>query len=346
MFNLILMKNIINIIKKNIIKPSTPLKIIKSYHQPINNQYLINQSNFLKKELEIRLSHRIRDLINLPYGLPLTDEISTLTESYIVSLEKVNKNKIINNSIDVNNFTDVLLSIRNRHTNAEFQVSNSIQKIKYFDLINNKTLNKHLDKYFLERIGVRTLIGQQISSVKENKNIVQKCYIKNIILDSVADINFSSDRIYHDAPNINVNIDPKIHILYIPSHIYYIVNEITKNSVISHFSNNMEEKPINIDVSEGQDDIIIKISDSGLGFPRKKINKIMSYYYSSNPIEITPELELTNTPILGGLGVGLPLAKVYSQYLGGNIFINPIENHGTEVLIYLDKTENAIENLI
>ena len=48
---------------------------------------------------------------------------------------------------------------------------------------------------------------------------------------------------------------------YIQSHIYYIVNEITKNSVIAHFSNNMKEKPINIDVYEGEYDIIIKISD-------------------------------------------------------------------------------------
>ena len=69
------------------------------------------------------------------------------------------------------------------------------------------------------------------------------------------------------------------------------------------------------------------------------------YDYSSNPIEITPELETTNTPILGGLGVGLPLAKVYSRYLGGDIRINPIESSGTEILIYIDKTGNAVENI-
>ena len=71
----------------------------------------------------------------------------------------------------------------------------------------------------------------------------------------------------------------------------------------------------------------------------------MSYYYSSNPIEIIPEFEIANIPILGGFGVGLPISKVYINYLGGDIIINPIENLGTEVLIYLDKTENSIENI-
>lgn len=339
------MKNIINIIKNNIKKPSTPLKIIKSYHQPINNKHLITQSNFLKKELEIRLSHRIRDLINLPYGLPHTIEISQLTDSYITSLSEVNKFSLVNNSNNVEDFTKLLLTMRDRHANAEMLVSSGIQKIKYFSLIDNKTLNNHLDKFFIERIGVRTLIGQQITSVKYGQNIVKNCYIKNIVQDSIEDINMSCDRIYNDTPNINVNIEEDINILYIPHHIYYIVNEITKNSVIAHFNNQREDIPINISVIEGEHDIIIKITDSGLGFPRTKINKLMSYYYSSNPIEITPELETTNTPILGGLGVGLPLAKVYSKYLGGDIRINPIESSGTEVLIYIDKTGNAVENI-
>jgi pyruvate dehydrogenase kinase 2/3/4 len=339
------MKSIINIIKHNIKKPSNSLKIIKSYHQPITNKYLVTQSNFLKNELEIRLSHRIKDLINLPYGLPLTSEISSLTDSYITSLGEIYKHPNIDTSNDINKFTNLLLTIRDRHANAEFQVSNGIQKIKYFDLIDNKTLNKHLDNFFIERIGVRTLISQQITSVNYKQNIVKKCNLKNIIQDSVDDINMSCDRIYNDTANINITINPELNMLYIPSHIYYIVNEITKNSVIAHFDNSLEENPINISAYEGNDDIIIKISDSGLGFPRKKINKLMSYYYSSNPIEITAELEAANMPILGGLGVGLPLAKVYSKYLGGDIRINPIEGFGTEVLIYLDKTENAIENI-
>ena len=339
------MKSIINIIKKNIQKSSNPIKIIKSYYQPITDQYLLSQSIFLKKELEIRLSHRVNDLINLPYGLPHTNEISNLTDAYVSSLTNITDLSPITNNTDVKNFTKILEQIRDRHSNAEFQVSKGIQKIKYFDLINNKILNKNLDKFFIERIGVRTLIGQQLLSSTHKEHLVKKCNIKTIITDVVNDINISCDRIYHDYANINISVDSDINILYIPSHIYYIVSEITKNSVIAHFNNNCKDLPINIYCYEGDNDIIIKITDSGLGFPRNKIDKLMSYYYSSNPIEITPELEVTNQPILGGFGVGLPLAKVYSKYLGGDIRVNPIENLGTEILIYLDKTTESIENI-
>lgn len=338
------MELLINIIQKNIKKSTNPIKIIKNYYQPINNEYLIYQSNFIKKELEIRLSHRINDLINLPYGLPLTSEISKLTDSYFLSLEEVNKYHKINDNDDIHNFTNLLLSIRNRHSNAEYLISHAIKKIKYIDLIDNKKLNKHLDKFFLERIGVRTLIGQQVTSVNYNHSIIEKCNIKNIVNDSVSCIKGSTEYIYNSIPNISINIDPKIKILHIPSHIYYIVNEITKNAVVSHFENKIENKPIDISAYETNKDLIIKVSDCGLGFPRKNINKLMSYYYSSNPRDI-PYIPEKGVHILSGYGVGLPLSKVYSRYLEGDIIINPVEGYGTDVYIYLDKTENAIENI-
>ena len=44
-----------------------------------------------------------------------------------------------------------------------------------------------------------------------------------------------------------------------------------------------------------------------------------------------------NDSILSGYGFGLPMAKNYCNYLGGNIIINPINGYGTEVLIYFEQ---------
>ena len=82
---------------------------------------------------------------------------------------------------------------------------------------------------------------------------------------------------------INVSGNNNIKILYISSHLYYIFNEILKNSIVSMSNNNINDE-IKITLTETKDFINIKISDKGLGFNIKNINKIMSYSYSTTKI--------------------------------------------------------------
>jgi pyruvate dehydrogenase kinase 2/3/4 len=95
------------------------------------------------------------------------------------------------------------------------------------------------------------------------------------------------------------------------------LNEILKNSCVAIEEDSINNGKIIIDYSEGEKDIIIKISDNERSFPVEDINKMMTYPYSSSPLEIIEEYETTNKPIISGFGFGLPTARLYAKYFGG-----------------------------
>ena len=132
---------------------------------------------------------------------------------------------------------------------------------------------------------------------------------------------------------------------YIPGHLHYIITEILKNAVVSHHANKVLDKPINVIMAEGKKDVIIKISDFGSGFPISQIEKMFTYAYSTQKLDILPEYEVSNTPIMAGFGFGLPTARLYAQYFGGELYINPLENYGTDVFIYINKLGDTSERL-
>ena len=57
------------------------------------------------------------------------------------------------------------------------------------------------------------------------------------------------------------------------------------------------------------------------------------------------EYELSNIPIMSGFGFGLPMARLHCRYFGGDLIINPMENVGSDVFIYINKLGNEEEKL-
>ena len=88
---------------------------------------------------------------------------------------------------------------------------------------------------------------------------------------------------------------------------------------------------------------MVKISDKGGGFPIKNLKNVLTYSYSTTPINDIQKNSFSNKPIIAGFGFGLPMAKLHCEYFGGKLFINPIEGIGTDVFIYLSKIGNKDE---
>ena len=331
-----------NILKKYFNKTKTPLKLnfLYQYGNSKSTKNIIEQSKFLHEELSIRISHRIIDLFKLPYGLPLIPDIKNVIDLYINSFGRIqnfNKPYTLNDS---ENFSELLEDIKMKHKNLEIMVSRGLNEINN-PLIDNIVINKKLDSFFISRIGIRTLISHHNELFTNKNSIIENCNIKDIIDSSInMVINISNDLL--EEPIIHLNIDDKLIIPYIPSHIFYIITEILKNSVISLHRNNRLNIPIIIDISEGYKDIIIKISDKGNGFSREKIDDVFTYSYSTLPIN---NIYDCNRPIISGLGFGLPTARLYTRYFGGDLIINPMENYGTDVYIYINKLGNNVETL-
>ena len=340
---------ITNLLKVYAKKNFTPLQInfLNNTGVKKSKSLLLSQSKFLHEEISIRLSHRVFDLLKLPYGIPLIDPVKNVIDLYSDSFERIQKKNIINQE-DVHNFSVLLLDIKDKHNHLEDEIAKGLNILKDSldpSLINYDLINNELDKFFLSRISIRTLITQN-NEILNNNSLIKNCNLNKIINDSIDNVNYICESVYGWNPEIDLVNNSEINFPYIPSHIYYILNEILKNSCVAHFKDCNEDEKITIDFSEGKQDIIIKISDKANSFPYDDLDRMMTYSYSSSPLDIVEEYELSKKPIISGFGFGLPMSRLYAKYFGGKLIINPMENKGTDVFIYINKLGNNPETFI
>ena len=70
---------------------------------------------------------------------------------------------------------------------------------------------------------------------------------------------------------------------------------------------------------ETHTDLIVSVSDEGLGIPRKDIPHLFDRFY---------RVDKARSRAMGGSGLGLAIAKEVVQLHGGKIWVNSIENKG------------------
>merc|ERR1712129_91279 len=121
-------------------------------------------------------------------------------------------------------------------------------------------------------------------------------------------------------------------------------------------------------VSGDEQECCCRVSDrSGEGIPVKDLAKVWSYFYTTaQPIESTVSRMAVDAPVdmawlmqkqaaadlgdregeanmlespLAGLGCGLPLCRLYAEYLGGSIELQTMPKFGSDVFVYLRRLE-------
>ena len=322
-----------------------------------NFNYFKSNSNLklrFKEDLLTRLSKRTVELENLPYGFSAMDSIKNLSGWYIKSFQELYKFNNMNNDEELIN---ILTNIYNRHSDTSEKISDGLKQLnndfsKRYDedvfeyLKKNghlpfgefEKLNNAIDQFYTNRFSVRLLIDQYINYNIEKENYIGVINTKTspikILKEAVEDSSEICKSNYGDSPEVNINLITDTTICYIPSHLYYVLFELIKNSLRASIEKDMS--PVEIVIS-GEEDLIIKISDKGKGIPYSDLNKIWYYsfttkednYYNSNIIQ--------NDIPMAGFGLGLPISRSIIKFLGGDIKIMSIENYGTDVYISLPK---------
>jgi len=134
----------------------------------------------------------------------------------------------------------------------------------------------------------------------------------------------------------------------------------SKRKAFPHHKLNMNNVPpvtVIIADSPSNEDVIIKVSDEGGGIPRSQIDQIWSYLFTTadnnvqeNILQAAPvpaatpsssddgtssTAALSKSPILAGLGFGLPMSRAYTRYFGGDLDLISLEGYGTDAYVYL-----------
>lgn len=237
----------------------------------------------------------------------------------------------------------------NNNDNNEMMNYNNVES----DLMDQRIQN-FLDRFFMSRIGIRMLIGQQLA-LMEGKFapnyvgiICTNTNVREVVQHAVSLAKEICEDTYglYDAPEVIIECDPELRFMYIPAHLSHMIFELTKNSlraVVEKYGTDIESSkypPVTIVVGDGTEDITIRISDQGGGIPRSVQEKVWLYNYTTvkEPPKIGPEF---SQPMMGapmaGFGYGLPITRLYAKYFGGDIVLQSIEGYGTDIYMHLNK---------
>lgn len=118
------------------------------------------------------------------------------------------------------------------------------------------------------------------------------CDLNSIVLDAFDNAKFLCDQYYLMSPELEIeqhnglNPDAPISIVYVPSHLYHMLFELFKNSlraVVETHGDSDTLPPIRVLVTQGSEDVSIKITDRGGGIKRSLTDVLFNYMYSTAP---------------------------------------------------------------
>jgi pyruvate dehydrogenase kinase 2/3/4 len=164
----------------------------------------------------------------------------------------------------------------------------------------------------------------------------------------------SDSTLYPEIEIVDCNSKQNDDFTYVPHHLHYIVAELLKNSVRATMRHHHEHTPerglplpkIKVVIAKGDEDVTIKICDRGGGIPRSRMQTIWKFDHSTaSKNELDSDF---GTDALSGArvqGFGLPLARIYARYFGGELTLKSCEGHGLDAYVYLPRLGDSCENV-
>ncbi|XP_044745480.1 pyruvate dehydrogenase (acetyl-transferring) kinase, mitochondrial [Coccinella septempunctata] len=326
---------------------------------------------FLRKELPVRLANIMKEIALLPENLLRMPSVIAVNDWYMRSFQEIIEfEKMDMSSKTLEYFCSNLVKIRNRHSDVIETMAQGVLELKESHDVDHHMENSiqyFLDRFYMSRISIRMLINQhtllfggQLENAPGPKGnqyigcIDPQCDIVSVIKDAYENARFLCDQYYLDSPDLIItesthhDLEPEhgIKMVYVPSHLYYMLFELFKNSmraVMEYHSCVDKYPPISVTVSKGKEDICLKMSDKGGGLPRSSMEHLFKYMYSTAP---QPSKADAHTVPLAGYGCGLPISRLYARYFHGDIVLLTCEGDGTDAVIYMKALSNEANELL
>ena len=304
-----------------------------------NNRIKLS-TKFLYKEIPIRFSRRIKELEALPIDLDDKNEIFTIRDWYVKSLDEITKFKEPNNLIDCENYKEHINKIFNRHNSTLITMARGISKL---DVDENKNFDNFLTNFYYNRTRTRFLLNNYLEYFNPDQNkigiLYKKFDLRKLIESVKTDLSFMSEIHKYETPEINCNIE-SIKITYPIDYLHYSILEVLKNSLVA--INNNENGKINISCFSDKNILIIKIQDNGKGIKDENLGKIWNFSYTTSKIsqnnKYSNDYEKTNP--MSGFGYGLPISRILLRTFDGDIKIYSEQNIGTTTYLFIDLNSN------
>lgn len=320
--------------------------------------------DLLRNEQLVRFANRIahmHDLDDCDGVMPLMCERARLVRSFLDVSNAATRGSC------PEDFAAVVKTVRIRHKQQIKRLTNGMSKLKTLKLEQGQDeqqvtqdIDAFINRFVLSKIGMEMLNAQYLGLFTSSKSIVNPqcdpCEIAKLAAANVRKI-AAAEFGTRNLPEVQVSfhgLEKARTLPLVSSYLMYILMELLKNSfravVELHRKSSDPSSPIDpilIRVSSDDDQVVLDIFDRGGGIPFEHQQHIWSYTYSTkrwNPKSSTDWSRTEATP-LAGFGVGLPLSRLYAEYLGGSLHLMTLPNFGTHAFLYLHRCSSRKEGM-
>jgi pyruvate dehydrogenase kinase 2/3/4 len=263
------------------------------------------------------------------------------------------------------------LSDDEKHNNHHSNDDNDDDDTIIPDFETMQDCHHFLDRFYMSRIGIRFLAGQYLTlyshhqKKKNNNNTIGVdpptgdpnyigliCLVTSpyaVVRQAAADASQMCRRTYGRCPLVEITGNCHLTFPYIPTYLHYIVLELLKNALRATMETHGGDgilPVVKVIIADGSDneDVVIKIADEGGGIRRSQMDKIWSYLYTTASPQIqqgtffhNDQSDFSTQSPLAGLGYGLPIARSYCRYFGGELDLLSMEGYGTDAFVHLKR---------
>jgi two-component system phosphate regulon sensor histidine kinase PhoR len=134
-----------------------------------------------------------------------------------------------------------------------------------------------------------------------------------------------------DKKNIQLSMDVGNELPQLPGDEGRILSAVT-NLVNNAIKFTPEGGRVSVSARQQADEIVIRVSDTGMGIPKEALSKIFERFYRVHH----PGMQIPGT------GLGLTIVKKIVMMHGGRIEVESELNHGTTFTIFLPSTANLV----
>lgn len=245
----------------------------------------------------------------------------------------------------LSDFTEVIKDLRARHKPVVPLLSEAANSLKEHDVMDDKRIDEWLMKFMNSRIGTEMLTAHymQLLTPKDESHVGivdTRCRPAKICGDVIDHVK----RHFKNTKQVDLQLrveHPEIEFSFIDTYLFFIIEELLKNSIIATIRN-LERNPgaknvVRITVCADPGRVGIKISDRGGGVPFELSDRIWDCGYTTTPEDMQNHFQ-ERTPV-SGPGFGLPLCRLYCKYLGGSFDLMSMPGVGTDVYMFFDRLD-------
>ncbi|CAM9998617.1 unnamed protein product [Pylaiella littoralis] len=215
----------------------------------------------------------------------------------------------------------------------------------------------HISFQLLCRHFLQSLKPLDLENCSERTGLVaEKCLLSDVIADAVGETQLITEHHLVHSPDVDIEGDLDARASCIPSHVHHILFEVLKNALkattTAHADMADVLPPVRVRIVQGKRQVSVCVTDKGGGMGMDTARDAFKYLWtSSETYDEAQAKHAANASYqpsidpLCGMGIGLPVSRLYARHFGGDLRMLSFQGHGTHVGLFLPMASDGVERL-